>query len=81
MYPHVMHPMSGFGQPPHVYHAMRGLGATMKLTVDPASVQCIQGGGKWDPATGTCAAGGIPTWAYIAGAAVVVGGAAWYFLK
>ena len=62
------------------YHPMTGYG-TMALRLDPASVQCVKDGGKWDPATGTCASGGIPTWVYIAGGAALVGGAAWYFLK
>lgn len=82
--PHVLHPMSGFGAAVPLLH----------FNMNPAWVQCIKPvanggqGGKWvgDQVTGSCQVpapagpGGIPMWAIIAGSAVVVGGAAWFFL-
>lgn len=79
MYPHVIHPMAGFGAAVPLLH----------LNLNPAFQPCITPvskggqGGKWvgDQATGSCqVGGGIPTWAYVAGGVAIVGAAAYYFM-
>lgn len=64
---------------------MYGFGATPTLhfNLDPRLVECLRQQGTWDPSSQTCSVGGggIPTWAFIAGGALIIGGAAWYLLK
>ena len=53
--------------------------AQLSVQTDPRVAQCAQQKGTWDAASQTCAVGGIPTWAYVAGG-LAVAGAAWFFL-
>ncbi len=54
--------------------------AILAAFADPRVNQCAQQGGTWDATSKTCSVGGgIPTWGYVAGGAVIAG-AAWFFL-
>jgi hypothetical protein len=63
--------------------SMNGFGAVITLSGLQPLLACQKAGGYWDVSTQQCLASkpsAIPTWGWIAGGAVIVGTAAYFFL-